>query len=82
MTTQIVAAATAHCTVCTHCGQPFITQLRNVTFNRSEDKTRVWFEARCFHCGTVSSLSCEDARKSVDAEVLRRAFEKYHWEHP
>ena len=82
MTPQAVVTAALHRTMCGHCGRTFLTQLRNVTFHRSEDKAHMWFEARCLHCGEANAMDVEKAKQSVDAEVLRRAFDKYDWEHP
>ncbi|MBI2075345.1 MAG: 3CxxC-type zinc finger protein [Candidatus Harrisonbacteria bacterium] len=84
MTPQAVVAAALHRMMCEHCGQKFPTQLSNVTFHfhRSEDKARAWFEARCLHCGKANAMNQKKAGQLVDAEVLRRAFDKYDWEHP
>ncbi|MDO8584707.1 MAG: hypothetical protein Q7R85_01130 [bacterium] len=82
MTPQAVVTASLHRMECVGCKRTFLTQLRNVTFHRSADKLKVWFEAACLHCGAANPLNREEAKQSVDAEVLKRAFEKYHWESP
>lgn len=80
MMSQAVVSTGLQRMTCAKCGRAFTVQPNNVTFCRDEQRTRAWFEVRCLHCGAAHQMSCDEAKQSVDAEILKRAFQRYEKE--